>query len=148
MTFGSRKFQTRKVPALAVLGLAGFLGVAGCTAPVVAIHPLRPPARLLSPLAGPAGNDAVVRNLARIVAGNGGLAALDNGDGRATLATCDPGTVSSQPRAGTLMSASCGISYSDGSVWRQTVTVTFDIHGRPVADWTDMGTELLQPTGG
>ncbi len=49
---------------------------------------------------------------------------------------------------GTPMSASCGISYSDGSVWRQTVTVTFDSHGHPVADWTDTGTELFQPIGG
>jgi hypothetical protein len=46
------------------------------------------------------------------------------------------------------MSASCGIDYSDGSAWRQTVTVTFDSHGRPVADRTNLGTELLPPTSG
>ena len=27
----------------------------------------------------------------------------------------------------------------DGSVWRQTVTVTFDSHGSPVADWANLG---------
>ena len=147
MTFGPRKFQTRKIPAIAALGLAGFLGVAGCTTPVSAIHPPRPQTQLRSPLAASTGNDAVARNIGRIVTGNGGLTALDNGDGRATLANCDPSTVSNQARAGTLMSASCGISYSDGSIWRQTVTVTFGIHGHPVADRTDLGTELLQPTG-
>jgi hypothetical protein len=148
MTFGPGKFQTRKIPAIAALGLAGFLGVASCTTSVVAIHQPQPPTQPLSPLAPPTGNDAVARNIGRIVVGNGGLGGLDNGDGRATLATCDPSTVSNQTRVGTRMSVSCGISYSDGSVWRQTVTVTFDIHGHPVADWTDLGTELLQPTGG
>ena len=58
MKFGPRKSQRRKIPAIAALGLAGFLGVAACT------------------------------------------------------------------------------------------TVTFDSHGNPVADWTDVGTELLPPTGG
>ncbi len=45
-------------------------------------------------------------------------------------------------------SALCGISYADGSVWQQTVTVTFDSQGKPVADGTNLGTELLMPTGG
>ena len=49
---------------------------------------------------------------------------------------------------GTPVSASCGISYSDGSVWRQTVTVTFDSHGSPVADWANLGAELVSPAGG
>ncbi len=80
--------------------------------------------------------------------GNGGLAALDNGDGRASLAYCDPGTVSGRLRVGTPVSASCGISYSDGSVWRQTVTVTFDSHGGPVADWASLGAELVSQSGG
>ena len=80
--------------------------------------------------------------------GNGGLAALDNGNGLASLAYCDPATVSGRPHVSTPVSASCGISYSDGSVWRQTVTVTFDGLGRPVADRASLGTELVQPTGG
>jgi hypothetical protein len=66
------------------------------------------------------------------------------------LATCDPGTVSSRPAVGPSMSTSalCGISYADGSVWQQTVTVTFDSQGRPVADGTNLRTELLLPAGG
>ena len=90
----------------------------------------------------------MARDIARIAVGNGGLATLDNGDGRAAMAYCDPGTVPSRPRVGVPASASCGIGYSDGSVWRQTVTVTFDRHGRPVADWASLGTELLPPTSG
>jgi hypothetical protein len=90
----------------------------------------------------------MARDIARIAVGNGGLAALDNGDGRATGAYCDPGTVPSRLRAGIPVSASCGISYSDGSVWRQTVTVTFDNHGSPVVDWASLGAELVSPAGG
>ena len=94
------------------------------------------------------GESGVARDIARIAVGNGGLAALDQGDGLATLATCDPGTVSGPPGVSTPVSASCGINYSDGSVWRQTVTVTFNSNGNPVADWTDLGTEMLPPTAG
>jgi hypothetical protein len=83
-----------------------------------------------------------------MAAGNGELAALNNGTGRAVMATCDPGTVSNRPWVGAAMSASCGIHYSDGSVWRQTVTVTFDGHGIPVAEGANLGTEVLPPTGG
>ena len=57
-------------------------------------------------------------------------------------------TLSNRPDVSTPTSASCGISYADGSVWRQTVTVTFGGEGKPVADWTNLGTELLLPTGG
>jgi hypothetical protein len=91
---------------------------------------------------------SVARDIAWIAVGNGGLAALDNGDGLATTAYCDPATVSGRLHVSTPVSASCGISYSDGSVWGQTVTVSFDGHGRPVADRTNLGTELVQPTGG
>lgn len=90
----------------------------------------------------------MARDIASIAVGNGGLAALDNGDGRAAMAYCDPGTVSSRLGVRTPVSASCGISYSDGSVWRQTVTVTFDRHGSPVADWASLGAEVMSPTGG
>ena len=148
MKFGSRKCPMRGIPAIAALGAAGCLGVAACTAPAPAIHPPQPAASLLSPPAAPTGNDGVARNIGRIIVGSSGITALDNGDGRAILAVCDPSTVSDRPGVGTLISASCGINYSDGSVWRQKVIVTFDLRGNPTADWTDLGTELLPPVSG
>lgn len=141
MKLGSREVQTRRVLAIAALGVAGFCGVAACGSAVQASSQPRP-------AAAPTDNTVLARDIARIAAGDGGLAALDNGDGQATLAYCDPGMVSGRPNTGTPVSASCGISYSDGSVWRQTVTVTFDSHGSPVADWASLGTEVLPPTGG
>lgn len=139
MKIGSRDVQMRKVLAIAALGVAGFCGVAACGTAVQASS---------QPSAAPADSTGVARDIARIAVGNGGLAALDNGDGLATLAYCDPSTVSGPPHVGTPVSASCGINYSDGSVWRQTVTVTFNSHGSPVADRTNLGTELLPPTAG
>jgi len=142
MKLGSREVQVRKVLAVAALGVAGFCGVAACGSAVQASSQPRPPS------AAPTDSTGVARDIARIAVGNGGLAALHNGAGLASLAYCDPGTVSGRPYAGVPVSASCGVSYSDGSVWRQTVTVTFDNHGHPVADRSNLGTELLQPTGG
>ena len=140
MRFSAKEIQVRKVLAIAALGGAGFCGVAACATAA--------PAASLRPSAAATGNSGVARDIARIAVGNGGLAALDQGDGLAALATCDPGTVSSRPGVSTSMSASCGISYADGSVWRQTVTVTFGSNGNPVGEWTDLGTEVLLPTGG
>jgi hypothetical protein len=142
MKIGSRDVQMRKVLAVAALGVAGFCGVAACGTAVQASSQPRPPS------GAPADSAGVARDIARIVVGEAGLAALDNGDGQAALAYCDPGTVSARIGAGTPVSASCGISYSDGSVWRQTVTVTFGSHGSPVADWANLGTEVLPPTAG
>ena len=146
MKLGSMQIQVRKILAIVALGVAGFCGVAACAASPPSSQP-RPPTPLLSPAAA-TGNDGVARAIARIAVGNVGLTALDNGEGRAVLATCDPSTVSNRTLAATPISASCGISYSDGSVWRQKVTVTFDRHGNPIAAWTSLGTELLPPTGG
>ena len=142
MKLGSREVQMRKVLAVAALGVAGFCGVAACATTGQASSQPRPPSAATADSAG------VARDIARIAEGNGGLAALGNGDGQATLAYCDPSTVSRGSHAGTPVSASCGISYSDGSVWRQTVTVTFGSHGSPVADWANLGAELLPPAGG
>jgi hypothetical protein len=144
MKLDLRDIQLRKVLAIAALGMAGFGGVVACASTVPAGAQPRSPASALS-RAVPTNEDAA-RTIARIAAGNDELAALNNGSGRAVTATCDPGTVSN--RAGAAMSASCGIHYSDGSVWRQTVTVTFDGHGNPVADGTNLGTEVLPPSGG
>ena len=142
MKLGSRDVQTRKVLAIAMLGAAGFCGVAACASAVQASSQPQPPS------AAPTDSTGVARDMARIAVGDSGLTALDNGDGRVTLAYCDPSTVSGRPNGGVPVSAACGISYSDGSVWRQTVTVTFDSHGSPVADRANLGTELLPPTSG
>jgi hypothetical protein len=139
----------RKVLAIVALSSVGFLGVAACTAAVPAVYQPPWPTKLLPlPSMAPADKSSVASYIARIAVGKGGLAALDDGDGQATSVTCDPSTVSNPSDAGTPTSASCRISYSDGSVWKQTVAVTFDSHGHPVADSTDLGTELLSPAGG
>jgi hypothetical protein len=140
MKFSAKEIQVRKVVAIAALGGAGFCGVAACATAA--------PAASSRPSAAAAGNSGVAGDIARIAVGNGGLGALDQGDGLAVLATCDPGTVSGRPGVRTSASASCGISYGDGSVWRQTVTVMFGSTGNPVADGTDLGTEVLPPAGG
>ncbi len=80
--------------------------------------------------------------------GNGPLTALHWGDGQATYANCDPSTISNPPGAGTPTSALCDITYSDGSVWHQTVIITLDSQANPVADSTNVGTELPQTTNG
>lgn len=130
----------RNTLATAALGLAGLLGVAACGASV-------PPASRPLPSTAPMNNASMAREIANVVAGRGGLTALDNGTSQAASAYCDPGTVSHVLNA-TTASVSCGVNYSDGSVWKQTVTVTFDSHGSPVADSANLGTEVLQPTDG
>jgi hypothetical protein len=142
MKLGSGEVQMGKVLVIAALCVAGMCGVAACGAAVQASSQPRP----LS--AARADSASMARDIARIAVGTGGLAALDNGGGLATLAYCDPATVSGGLHVSPPVSASCGISYSDGSVWRQTVTVTFDGHGRAVADRANLGTELVQPASG
>ncbi len=142
MKLGSREIQMKKVLSIAALGVAGFCGVAACGSAVQASSQPRP----LS--AAPTDSTGLARDIAKIAIGNDGLDALDNGEGRAAMAYCDPSTVSGRPGAGTPVSASCGDNYSDGAVWRQKVTVTFDSHGRPVADGTNLGSELLPPISG
>jgi len=149
MMFSPKEIQARKVLAIAALGVAGSLGAAACANAAVPtlLHSRTSAAPLRTPAAA-ADSSGTARDIARIAIGNGGLTALDQGDGQAYLATCDPGTVPNRPAAGTSTSALCGIGYADGSVWQQTVTVTFDSQGKPVADGTNLGTELLMPAGG
>jgi hypothetical protein len=142
MRLGSGEVQIGKVLAIAALGVAAMCGVAACGTAVQGSSQPRPPS------VAPTGSAGMARDIARIAVGTGGLAVLGNGGGLATLAYCDPATVSGGLYVSSPVSASCGISYSDGSVWRQTITVTFDGHGRPVADRTNLGTELVQPAGG
>jgi hypothetical protein len=128
----------KKTPAIAAIGLAGFLGLAACSARAQVT-----PAP--APSAAPANSGSLAREIAIIAVGGGGLTALADGDGQATLAYCDPSTVSGPPHASTPASATCRIGYTDRSIWRQTVTVAFGSHGSPIAAWATRGTEVLQP---
>jgi hypothetical protein len=136
-----REVDMRKTLAIAAIGLAGFLGVAACGTAHVLATPVPQPS------AAPTNNNnTMAREIANIAVGKGGLTALHDGYGQATLAYCDPGTVSRPRNVSTPTSVSCGIKYSDGSVWKQTVTVAFDSHGNPIADLADLGTEVLRPS--
>jgi hypothetical protein len=138
----------RKTLAIVALCSAGFLGVAACTAVIPAVHQPPWPTKLLpQPTAAAADKSSMARHIARIAAGKGGLAALAGRDGQATAVICDPSTVSNPSGVGIPRSALCEIRYSDGSIWNQRVTVTFDRHGRPVADSAAVGTEVLSPAG-
>jgi hypothetical protein len=153
MKFHGKGNQMRKIVSIAALGLAGFVGVAACTTAALAPPPAAPqPPPATAPPApppptGPSPSDAA-NAVADIAVGNGALTALEGSDGQATSASCDPGTVSNPPDVSTPTSASCQSTYSDGSVWQQTVTITFDSQGNPVADSTNVGTEPSQPVGG
>ena len=46
------------------------------------------------------------------------------------------------PAVTTPTTASCDITYSDGSVWQQTVTITYDNEGNPISVSTNDGIEL------
>jgi hypothetical protein len=131
----------RTILAIATLGLAGYFGVtAGTTDVPASSSPL--PATQTDP-----SPQEVAQDVADAAVGNGVLTALDGSDGQATSANCDPSTVSNPPDVSSPTSASCDITYSDGAVWQQTVTITFDSQGNPVADSTNAGTELSQPAG-
>jgi hypothetical protein len=106
--------------------MAGSFGLAACGTRV-------PTASAPQPSTAPTSNTGVAREIANIAMGKGGLAALDNGDGQATSAYCDPSTVSHALNVSTSRSAACGINYSNGSVWKQTITVMFNSYGHPVA---------------
>ena len=113
MKFSAKEIQVRKVLAIAALGGAGVCGVAACATAA--------PAASLRPSAAATGNSGVARDIARIAVGNGGLAALDQGDGLAVLATCDPGTVSSRPASAPQRRPPAGsVTLTDRSGGRQS----------------------------
>jgi hypothetical protein len=69
------------------------------------------------------------------------------GDGTVTTAaTCDSATVSDPADVSTPTSVSCDITYSDGSEWQQTVTITYDDQGNPTQVSTNDGIELSPAT--
>jgi hypothetical protein len=131
----------KKTAAIAAIGLAGFLGLAACGARVQ-VTPVP------APSAAPANSDSLAWEIATTAVGGGGLTALADDDGQATSAYCDPSTVSRPPHASTPASASCRIGYTDGSAWKQTVTVAFGSHGSPIAARANRGTEMVQPAAG
>jgi len=160
MNLNGKKIRLRKILPIVALGLAGFAGVAACTTAAPASAPTDPQSPPATTQAGPSPQQGgtspqqaspspqqVAQDVADIAVGNGPLTALEGGDGQATSANCDPSTVSNPPDVSTPTSASCDITYSDGSIWQQTVTITFDSQGNPVADSTNEGIELSQPTG-
>lgn len=160
--------RPKNIAVIAALGLAGFLSVTACTStsPAAAPAATQPPPATSSqsqpaptPQAQPASTpqdqqavqpgpspEQVAKDVAEIAVGNGPLTALAGGGVTATYANCDPATVSNPPDVSTPTSASCAITYSDGSVWQQTVTITYDSQGNPVAASTNVGIELSQPT--
>jgi hypothetical protein len=160
MKLNGKGIQLRKILPIVALGLAGFVGVAACTTAVPASAPADSQSPPATTQAGPSPQQAgpslqqagpspqqVAQDVADIAVGNGVLTPLEGGDGQAASANCDPSTVSNPPDVSTPTSASCDITYSDGSIWQQTVTITFDSQGNPVADSTNEGIELSQPTG-
>lgn len=131
----------RNTLTVAALGLAALFGIAACGTSVATTSAPRPSA-------APADNTSVAREIANIAAGKDGLPPLANGEGQAALVYCDPSTVSHAPNASSSTSATCGINYSDGSVWKQKVTIIFDSHGHPVTDSVNLGTEVTLPATG
>ena len=153
MKLNGKGIQLRKILPIVALGVAGFVGVAACTTAAPTSAPADSQSPPATTQAGPSPQQAgpspqqVAQDVADIAVGNGVLTPLEGGDGQASSANCDPSTVSNPPDISTPTSASCDITYSDGSIWQQTVTITFDSQGNPVTDSTDEGIELSQPTG-
>jgi hypothetical protein len=110
--------------------------------PLVGLGPSEPEASA-SPTASPT---QIAQWIGYLVEGKEQLGPLAGSDGQAISANCDPSTVSI-PDASTI-TASCEITYADGSVRQQTVTVTLDSQGNPVAASANAGTEVSPPTGG
>ena len=130
----------RNTLAVAALSLAALFGIAACGASVATTSAPRPSAAL-------ADNTSMAREIANIAAGKGGLPALAQVVAQAALVYCDPSTLSHAPDVRSSASATCGINYAIGRLEAEVI-VTFDNHGNPVADWADLGTEVLLPADG
>ena len=101
-----------------------------------------PPSPSPSPTSSGPSNTDVANEIASLVVGNDSLSALSGADGTATHANCDPSTVSNPPDVHAPTTASCDITYSDGTTWQQTVTIDFDDSGNPVSASTNLGTQI------
>lgn len=153
---GTRNGWAKRVAAITLLGLAGALSVTACsTGPSPApTHVTATVAQPSDPAPAPAAQQPVATNPSEPDSGAGGTAQniadylvsapFEAGDGTtATSATCDPATVSDPPAVTTPTTVSCDITYSDGSVWQQTVTVTYDNDGTPATVSTDDGIQVV-----
>ena len=102
----------RNTLTVAALGLAALFGIAACGTSVATTSAPRPRQHQRTTPAWP-GKSRISRPE------KDGLPPLANGEGQAALVYCDPSTVSHAPNASSSTSATCGINYSDGSVWKQ-----------------------------
>jgi YD repeat-containing protein len=157
-SIGTRNGWAKRIAAITVLGLAGALSVTACStgpSPSPApTHVVAPATQQSHPASTPTAQPAVrIAPSSQPDSGAGGTAQniadylvssqYEAGDGTtATDASCDPATVSDPPAVTTPTTASCDITYSDGSVWQQTVTITYDNQGNPVSVSTNDGIEL------
>jgi hypothetical protein len=158
---GTRHGWAKKAAAVTVLGLAAALSVTACsTSPAPApVHVAAPvtqqsqPSALTAHQAAPANPgsqpDANAGETAQNIADYLVSTQFQAGDGTtATDASCDPATVSDPPSVTIPTTVSCDITYSDGSIWQQTVTITYDSAGNPATVSTDNGTELTPGANG
>lgn len=153
---GTQNGWAKRVAAVTLLGLAGALSVTACstgTSPTPT-HVAATEAQPSNPAPTPTAQQPVVTNPSQPDSGAGETAQniadylvstqFEAGDGTtAASATCDPATVSDPPAVTTPTTVSCDITYSDGSVWQQTVTVTYDNDGTPATVSTDHGVQLV-----
>jgi hypothetical protein len=155
-SIGTRNGWARRVAALTILGLAGALCVTACgtnpsPTPTHVVVPVAPqPPTASAPTAhqevetNPSQPDSEAGETAQNIADYLVSTQFEAGDGTtATSATCDPATVSDPPAVTTPTTVSCDITYSDGSVWQQTVTVIYDDEGNPATVSTDDGIQLV-----
>src|ERR1035438_4674045 len=114
--------SSKRIAAVAALGLAGFLSVTACTSPTPSpvVTPATPQSQ---PASTPSAQSAVqttvpstqpdlssqqwAQDVAELAVGDGQPQALESDNGTATYATCDPATVSSPPDVSTPTTASC-----------------------------------------
>jgi hypothetical protein len=127
--------------AIAALSLVGIVSLTACgttnpspvpphtAAPATTAPKPSAPTSQPSELVDPgAGNGAFAQNVADYAVS----APLEADDGTtATDATCDPSTVSEPADLSLPASVSCDVTYSDGTVWQQTLVITYDSSGEP-----------------
>ena len=144
-SIATRNGRAKRIAAITVLGLAGALSVTACSqgpgpGPTNGGTPTAQPSPPAStPTAPSSGAGETAQNIADYLV----FTQFEANDGTtASDATCDPATVSYPPAVTTPTTASCDITYSDGSTWQQTVTVTYDNEGNPATVSTNDGIEL------